>query len=217
MKKLYTLITLLFTATLLAQDLVITVAVPPGTTQCRLSGPWWGWDPSGGPVGVDNGNDTFTFTFSPAPTADMEYLYTLDEATYENLIDNAAGGTCTDRVTNGNLITDYFGYANRIWKVSDGNSWNETYDNCAYYALSNEKKSLLEFSLYPNPSTDLIQVTSVEPVTKVSIYDLGGRLVLEETPNKANFEIKTNNLSKGIYIIKLNSVDRVATRKILNQ
>ena len=79
------------------------------------------------------------------------------------------------------------------------------------------KEISLEFSLYPNPSTDLIQVTSVEPVTKVSIYDLGGRLVLEETPNKANFELKTNNLSKGIYIIKLNSVDRVATRKILNQ
>jgi hypothetical protein len=217
MKKLYTLITLLFATTLFAQDLVMTVAVPSGTTQCRLSGPWWGWDPAGGPVGVDNGDDTFTFTFSPAPTGDMEYLYTLDGATYEDLIDNAAGGTCTDRVNNGNLITDYFGYANRIWKVSDGNSWNETYDNCRYGALSTDENSQIDFSLYPNPSTDLITVKSPELVTKVSIYDLGGRLVLQERPNKTNFELHTNNLSKGIYIIKLNSNEKVATKKLLNQ
>jgi len=217
MKKLYTLIALLFTTVLLAQDLVITVAVPSGTTQCRLSGPWWSWNPAGGPIGVDNGNDTFTFTFSPAPTANMEYLYTLDGATYENLIDNASGGTCTDRVDNGNIVTDYFSYANRIWKVTDGNSWVETYDNCRYGALSTNEYSQLEFSLYPNPSTDLIQVTSLEPVTKVSVYDLGGRLVLQEKPNKANFELHTNNLSKGIYIIKLNSNEKVATKKLLNQ
>ena len=46
----------------------LTVAVPCGTTMVRLSGPWWGWDPAGGPVGVDNGDGTFTFTFDPAPT-----------------------------------------------------------------------------------------------------------------------------------------------------
>jgi len=50
----------------------LTVAVPCGTTMVRLSGPWWGWDPSGGPVGVDNGDGTFTFTFDPAPTENME-------------------------------------------------------------------------------------------------------------------------------------------------
>jgi len=107
----------------------LTVTVPEGTTMLRLSGPWWGWDPSGGPVGTDNGDGTFTFRLDPAPTADMEYLYTVDGAAYENLIDNAAGGECTTRVDGGLINTDYANYANRIWKMGSGDQ-AETYDSC---------------------------------------------------------------------------------------
>ena len=110
-----------------ALDLIVTV--PEGTTMLRLSGPWWGWDPSGGPVGTDNGDGTFTFTLDPAPTADMEYLYTVDGAAYENLIDNAANAECTTRVDGGLINTDYANYANRIWKVGSGDQ-AETYDSC---------------------------------------------------------------------------------------
>ena len=108
----------------------LTVAVPCGTTMVRLSGPWWGWNPAGGPVGVDNGDGTFTFTFDPAPTENMEYLYTLDGVSYENLIDNAQNAECTDRVDGGRFNTDYFGYANRIW-IKDSGDQAETYDSCS--------------------------------------------------------------------------------------
>jgi hypothetical protein len=108
----------------------LTVAVPCGTTMLRLSGPWWGWDPAGGPVGVDNGDGTFTFTLDPAPTENMEYLYTLDGVSYENLIDNAQNAECSDRVDGGRFNTDYFGYANRIWILGSGDQ-AETYDSCS--------------------------------------------------------------------------------------
>jgi len=108
----------------------LTVAVPCGTTMVRLSGPWWGWDPAGGPVGVDNGDGTFTFTFDPAPTENMEYLYTLDGVSYENLVDNAQNAECSDRVEGGRFNTDYFGYANRIW-IKDSGDQAETYDSCS--------------------------------------------------------------------------------------
>ena len=108
----------------------LTVAVPCGTTMVRLSGPWWGWNPSGGPVGVDNGDGTFTFTLDPAPTENMEYLYTTDGVSYENLIDNAQNAECTDRVDGGRFNTDYFSYANRIWIVGSGDQ-AETFDSCS--------------------------------------------------------------------------------------
>ena len=111
-----------------ALDLIVTV--PAGTTAIRLSGPFWGWNPAGGPVGTDNGDGTFSFRLDPAPTADMEYLYTLDGANYENLIDNAANAECGDRVDDGLINTDYANYANRIWKVGSGDQ-AETYDSCA--------------------------------------------------------------------------------------
>ena len=108
----------------------LTVAVPCGTTMLRLSGPWWGWNPSGGPVGVDNGDGTFTFTLDPAPTENMEYLYTTDGVSYENLIDNAQNAECTDRVEGGRFNTDYYSYANRIWIVGSGDQ-AETFDSCS--------------------------------------------------------------------------------------
>ena len=108
----------------------LTVAVPCGTTMLRLSGPWWGWNPAGGPVGVDNGDGTFTFTLDPAPTENMEYLYTTDGVSYENLIDNAQNAECADRVVGGRFNTDYSGYANRIWIVGSGDQ-AETYDSCS--------------------------------------------------------------------------------------
>jgi hypothetical protein len=108
----------------------LTVAVPCGTTMLRLSGPWWGWNPAGGPVGVDNGDGTFTFTLDPAPTENMEYLYTTDGVSYENLIDNAQNAECTNRVDGGRFNTDYFSYANRIWIVGSGDQ-AETYDSCS--------------------------------------------------------------------------------------
>ena len=108
----------------------LTVAVPCGTTMVRLSGPWWGWNPSGGPVGVDNGDGTFTFTLDPAPTENMEYLYTTDGVSYENLIDNAQNAECTDRVDGGRFNTDYYSYANRIWIVGSGDQ-AETFDSCS--------------------------------------------------------------------------------------
>ena len=40
-----------------------------------MTGPLWDWDPSGGPEASDNGDGTWTFTFDPAPSDDMEYLW----------------------------------------------------------------------------------------------------------------------------------------------
>jgi hypothetical protein len=109
-------------------SLKVSVSVPEGTTSVRLTGPWWGWDPAGGPVAVDNEDGTWTVTFDTAPTENMEYLWVV-EGTQENLIDNAAGAECTSKVDAGTLITDYANYANRVWILGSGDVSN-VYDSC---------------------------------------------------------------------------------------
>ena len=44
----------------------------------RLTGPFWGWDPNGGPIATDNGDGTWSVTFDPAPNENMEYLWIVD-------------------------------------------------------------------------------------------------------------------------------------------
>ncbi|MBL6660247.1 MAG: T9SS type A sorting domain-containing protein [Crocinitomicaceae bacterium] len=105
-------------------DLVITTEVcgNSGGSEVRLTGPWWGWDPAAGPIAADNGDGTYTFTFSPAPTDNMEYLLVLD-GVQENLI---PGGdfSCTP-------ITDNATYANRQWLTTDATTFSNTYGQCA--------------------------------------------------------------------------------------
>ena len=105
------------------------LSVPDGTTAVRLTGPWWGWDPNGGPVATENEDGTWTVTFTVIPTANMEYLWVVD-GVQENLIDNAVGAECTERVNKQLINTDYFSYANRIW-LKDSGDQAEIYDSCS--------------------------------------------------------------------------------------
>lgn len=206
MKKI-TLLFLLTTSFGFAQDLVMTVTVPPGTTSCRMSGPWWGWDPNGGPVGADNGNDTFTFTFSPAPTADMEYLYTINgSGVYENLVDNAQSAECTGRVDSGNFNTDYANYANRIWKATDALTWNEIYDSCSQATLSINKVNDLNFILYPNPTNGSWNIkTNNDRIFQIQVFDILGKNVLSLAPNKNEVKIDATVLPSGLYFAKVST------------
>ncbi len=108
--------------------LLLTVSAPDATA-VRITGPWWNWDPAGGPEASDNGDGTWTVTLDPAPTENMEYLWVVD-GVQENLIDNAANAECAAEIDGGALITDYSGWANRVLVVDSGDAAN-TYDACA--------------------------------------------------------------------------------------
>jgi len=104
--------------------LTITTTVCDAATSVALTGPWWGWDPAAGPVASDNGDGSWTFTFDPAPTDNMEYLLVVD-GVQENLV--AAGTASADWSCT--PVTDYFSYANRQWVVGSGDVLN-TYGTC---------------------------------------------------------------------------------------
>ena len=114
-----------------ATALLVTTEVCASATEVRMTGPWWNWDPAGGPVAADNGDGTWTFTFCPAPTADMEFLLVVD-GVQEDLVN--APHPDIDGDGYGDLwgcapITDYFSYANRLWIDGSGDVTN-TYGTC---------------------------------------------------------------------------------------
>ena len=132
MKQLYIIIATLFVVTFSnSQDINLTVTVPDGTTAVRLTGPWWNWDPNGGPEATDNGDNTWTVTMA-APTENMEYLWVVD-GVQESLVASAGGGGCTVRIDAGELITDYNIYANRVWVQSvGGDVLDNAYGTCSF-------------------------------------------------------------------------------------
>lgn len=81
--------------------------------------------------------------------------------------------------------------------------------------LSNKRRLLEEFSVYPNPVSNRVSVSAAESIDRLRIYDLTGRLVKQASPHKAAFSVDVSGLSKGVYLVKLNPGDREATTKMI--
>lgn len=76
-------------------------------------------------------------------------------------------------------------------------------------------KSIENISVYPNPVVDVVNITSGESIDLVRVYDLTGRIVMQANPSKQNFVLNVANLSKGVYLVKLNAGSKEATTKLI--
>lgn len=68
-------------------------------------------------------------------------------------------------------------------------------------------------SIYPNPVNDILNIKSNTEILKVEIFDLSGRILQTGSP-KQN-AINVSELSKGNYIIKMTSKEKVTTQKFI--
>ena len=100
-------------------------------------------------------------------------------------------------------------YASMIHLATAGASYSNG-NAVAVRALSTSDDSGIEetvsnmFSVYPNPATDMINVSFNETVNgTVSIINIAGKEVLSATVNGAQTSISTTTLSSGVYYLSL--------------
>ena len=123
-KKLLFLFLVMGSSLIMAQNLSVTTTVCSDASSVRMTGPWWQWGLTSGPEASDNGDGTWTFTFNPAPDADMEYLLIMD-----GIMENLVGSNQVTQNWSCTPVTDQSSYANRLWEVGSGNVSN-TYGTC---------------------------------------------------------------------------------------
>lgn len=63
----------------------------------------------------------------------------------------------------------------------------------------------LATSIYPNPATTHITLTSTEPISHIAIINTLGQQLVQTTSNKTQTTIPINHLPPGSYIIKINN------------
>lgn len=72
--------------------------------------------------------------------------------------------------------------------------------------------------LYPNPTNGILNVKTITPDTKINIYNALSELVLSEALLNIENQINLNELSKGIYIVKITSNNRtISVSKIVKE
>jgi surface protein len=75
-----------------------------------------------------------------------------------------------------------------------------------------DDQNQLNISIYPNPTNDKLFIQGLYSSSRVSIYNVLGKLVLSQTISK---EIDVKQLSKGIYILKIIDEQKETTRKFI--
>jgi len=63
--------------------------------------------------------------------------------------------------------------------------------------------------IYPNPASEYINVDAGMEKSNIQIFDLYGHVVLQQNINKRITKINITFLSKGVYMLKVNSVNKM--------
>ena len=73
--------------------------------------------------------------------------------------------------------------------------------------LSNDDKKLNNISVFPNPSSDFINMANLETSEKYNVYSVAGRLIKQGVVSKIK-PINIQNFSKGMYFLQIENSNK---------
>lgn len=141
-----------------------------------------------------------------------------------------ASSVCSDLTVQSNgghgIFVDYSGSVFRVNRASCFfksvfcSSCSEFYSTDYIEANCSETQSIDEFKeskikIFPNPTSDIIQISSDLQIEKMELFDLAGQNISIKSKNN---EINLHNLEEGFYFLKLSGTDnKIYTFKILKK
>jgi uncharacterized repeat protein (TIGR01451 family) len=102
--------------------------------------------------------------------------------------------------------------------------WNEaiitntTYSINAYPSSAGQDiNSLLEISVFPNPTADEINIFSGNQIDEIQVLDITGKVIFSKESDRFNEIIDLSHLAKGVYLIQVRSEAKISTLKIVKE
>ena len=152
---------------------------------------------------VDTTVPVITLTGEPTVTIEVGATYTEQGATatdnYDPALTVVVGGDTVDTTTLGTYTVTY--------NVSDasGNAAVEvTRTVTVTEVLGLDSTEINSVSIYPNPTTSKWTVESSRVINTLTLFNLLGQKVLEQTVNDKKVNIDASNLKTGVYMLKVN-------------
>jgi uncharacterized delta-60 repeat protein len=79
-----------------------------------------------------------------------------------------------------------------------------------------DKDNLSDFSIYPNPFTDQLNISYVQPIKSIEMYSINGiKLLSANEIHSRDFILRTANIEPGMYFIKIKIDNAVYIRKLV--
>ncbi len=92
-----------------------------------------------------------------------------------------------------------------------------TGDSGSVSSLAIEAEAFLNFSMYPNPSSDFltVQLPSGTDIAQVGVYDYTGRLMVSQKVTQQSNTVDVKDLSNGLYVVKVKSASKLAAKQFI--
>jgi hypothetical protein len=152
-----------------------------------------------------------TYTYQPDELTSMDLAHSMDD--------------CGISIHN-NFESDYFFFMEYFWFtiIPDGNGLSLEIGNPLFgyavfkdYELSvNEYELSAKIKVYPNPVSDILNITSEKVVIEsVSVYSLAGQQLISPTENFENIDV--SSLSEGIYLLEIYTENGRQVQKFIKE
>jgi len=86
--------------------------------------------------------------------------------------------------------------------------------------LSNDEVLATKFKMYPNPVTNVVNITNSErlQVQQISVYDVTSKQLLTQSfNNETNIQLNVENLASGTYMLHLKTNEGIAVKKLVKK
>ena len=106
------------------------------------------------------------------------------------------------------------GQAYYVYVANHGGITDIVIDGTNLGVVSN---TIAGFTYYPNPTEGTLNLSSVENIENVAIYNMLGQKVVDQNVNATTSELNVSALSTGAYLMKVSVNGQIGTYKILKK
>jgi len=88
------------------------------------------------------------------------------------------------------------------------------------YILSTNEQLAAKFNMYPNPATNVVNITNSENmlVQQITVYDISGKqLSMQSFNNEAEIQLNVEHLASGTYLLYLQTTEGIAVKKLVKK
>lgn len=101
-------------------------------------------------------------------------------------------------------IIPYLGNGQYIVSVTNESQCRYLSDSLTINTVNLKEATIGNYTLFPNPTNDFLNVVSKKTINSLEVYDVFGKLVISINENSNFSEINVKELCRGTYFIKVN-------------
>lgn len=83
--------------------------------------------------------------------------------------------------------------------------------------LSSDSFAVSNVKLYPNPTSNVLNIESEGTIQNVSIFNILGQEVIKKSTNESSIRLDVSGLNEGVYVVKSTIDGKVSSTKFIKE